>query len=39
MGNPSDTVQLHLLSMLTKQAVYALFLNLLNLQFESKDTE
>lgn len=38
MGNPSDTVQLHLLSMLTKQAVYA-FLNLLNLQFESKDTQ
>lgn len=39
MGNQSDTVQLHLLSMLTMQAVYALFLNLLNLQFESKDTQ
>lgn len=38
MGNPSDTVQLHLLSMLTMQAVYGFF-NLLNLQFESKDTQ
>lgn len=39
MGNQSDTVQLHLLSMLTMKAVYGFFFNLLNLQFESKDTQ